>query len=185
MISRHAIRDGQRTALVILGVLAMAGCAGRDRHTDALEVRSQIESVIRSAKDANKRRDIEPFMAMFDTAFVLESNEAADAGRHIGRDTLRQDILRDWSIVGRMYEVEQWVDSLALASPDTAIVFTNQFYHRTFRHPDGSPGEDDVVTTQKHREIWIRRPQGWKQLRVRELGGATYVNGKPYQPDGG
>jgi len=176
---------GTIPALMIFGALLLAGCATRDRHTDALEARSQIESVIRSAKDANRRRDIEPFMAMFDTAFVLESNEAADTGRHIDRDTLRLDILRDWSIVGRMYEVEQWVDSLTLPSADTAVVFTNQFYHRTFRHPDGSPGEDDVVTTQKHREVWIRRPQGWRQLRVRELGGSIYVNGKPYAPEGG
>lgn len=165
-------------------LIVTAACSSSDRTSPTareFEARRDIEHAIRSAKDANRRRDIEPFMAMFDTAFVLESNEATDVGRHIVRDSLRQDILRDWSIVGRMYEVEQWVDSMSLPHPDTAVVFTNQFYHRTFKHPDGSPGEDDVVTTQKHREVWIHRPEGWKQLRVRELGGAIYVNGKPYE----
>jgi hypothetical protein len=172
-----------RRITLIAALTLLPGCAVRsERVSDdrALRARAEIERVIRSAKEANRRKDIDAFMAPVDTGFVLESNEAADVGRHIARDTLRRDILRDWSIIGRMYEVEQWVDSIALPSPDTAIVFTNQFYHRTFLRPGGRPGEDDVVTTQKHREVWIKRAEGWKQLRIRELGGAIYVNGKPY-----
>jgi hypothetical protein len=90
--------------------------------------------------------------------------------------------LRDWSITSKIFEVERWIDSIYIPSADSAIVFTNQFYHRTFLRPNGQPGEDDVVTTQKHRELWVKRIDGWKQQRIRELGGSVYVNGKPYNP---
>ena len=120
-------------------------------------------------------------MASFDSSFILESKESADKNRIIVKDTLKKDILRDWSIIARMYEVEQWIDSINVLFPDTAFVFTNQFYHRTFTRPDKQPGEDDIVSTQKHKETWIRRQAGWKQSKVKELGGSIYVNGKTYR----
>ena len=147
-----------------------------------LKVKAEIGKVIRQARDCNQRKDIDCFMDSFDSSFVLESNDPDDKGRAISKDTTRKDILRSWSIISKMYEVEQWIDSFTLLSPDTAIVFTDQFYHRTFTKPNNLPGEDDVVSTQKHREVWIRRDKGWKQARVKELGGAIYVNGKPYNP---
>jgi hypothetical protein len=173
----------------VVGAIALivaGGCAAPNRQ-DAearrtLDARAGIEHAIRHEMDANRRMDIDGFLATFDSTFVLESNEPGDQGRHIVRDTLRRDVLRDWGIVGRMYEVERWIDSLAVTAPDTAIAYTDQFYHRTFRRPGGQPGEDDVVTTQKHREVWVRRADGWKQARIRELGGAIYVNGKPFTP---
>ncbi|HVE61404.1 MAG TPA: hypothetical protein VNA26_06280 [Chitinophagaceae bacterium] len=147
-----------------------------------LKAKAEIENVIREGRDCNQRKDIDCFMDSFDSSFVLESNDSADKGRTISKDTIRKDILRSWSIISKMYEVEQWIDSFTLLSPDTAIVFTDQFYHRTFTKPNNLPGEDDVVSTQKHREVWIRRDKGWRQARVKELGGAIYVNGKPYNP---
>ena len=149
---------------------------------DELKARREIEQVIRQAKDCNQRKDIECFINSFDSTFVLESNELADTNRVILKDTIKKDVLRDWSIIAKMYEVEQWIDSFHLVSPDTAIVYTDQFYHRSFTKPRNLPGEDDVVSTQKHRETWIRRKDGWKQSRVKELGGAIYVNGMPYNP---
>ena len=152
----------------------------KDNNCPTLQIQSEIESVIKWTKDCNKRKDIDCFMSSFDSLFVLESNEATDKGRTILKDTVKKDILRDWGIIVKMLEVEQWIDSIYVFKPDSAVVFTNQFYHRTFTKPQGQPGEDDVVTTQKHREIWIKRDEGWKQQRVRELGGSVYVNGKPY-----
>lgn len=146
-----------------------------------LKAKAEIESVIKQSKDCNKRKDIDCFIASIDSSFVLESNESSDKNRTILKDTLKKDILRDWGIIAKMYEVEQWIDSINLPSPDTAIVFTDQFYHRTFTKPNNLPGEDDVVSTQKHKETWIKRKEGWKQARVKELGGSIYVNGKPYQ----
>ncbi len=148
-----------------------------------LKIQSEIGKIIRQSKDCNKRKDIECFMASFDSSFILESNESADKNRTIVKDSIKKDILRDWGIIAKMYEVEQWIDSINVPSPDTAIVFTNQFYHRTFARPNNQPGEDDIVSTQKHKETWIKRQSGWKQSRVKELGGAIYVNGQPYNPE--
>lgn len=173
---------------VIFTTVMMTGCVNEAYKTNShqkdeclkLHVKSEIESVIKQTKDCNKRKDIDCFMNSFDSLFILESNESADKNRTIVRDTLKKDILRDWSIISKMLEVEQWIDSMYLTSADTAIVFTNQFYHRTFFKPGNQKGEDDIVTTQKHREIWIKRTQGWKQSRVKELGGKIYINGQLY-----
>ena len=118
-------------------------------------------------------------MATFDDEFVLASQEP---GKHVDRAAFRANILRDWSIIARFYEVEQWVTSVDSLEGDTAVIHTNQFYHRTFTKPNGAEGEDDVVTTQRHKETWRKRASGWKLARVEELGGAIYVNGKPYTP---
>ena len=143
-------------------------------------VRSEIEAVLKRTMECNFKKDINCFMQSFDSLFVLESPESVTKTRTITKDSLQKDIQRDWSIISKIFEVERWIDSIYVSSPDSAIVFTNQFYHRTFLKPNGQPGEDDVVTTQKHRETWIRSGSGWKQQRIRELGGAIYVNGKPY-----
>ena len=148
---------------------------------DKLQIQSEINAVIQQTKDCNKRKDIDCFMESVDSSFILESNESADKNRTIVKDSLKKDILRDWSIIAKMYEVKQWIDSVEIISRDTAVVYTDQFYHRTFKKPDNSPGEDDIVTTQRHKETWIKRSNGWKQSRVKELGGAIYVNGKPYE----
>lgn len=176
------------TSLILLvSILLTLGCKPSSKKNiqessdcQKLVVKSEIEKALRQTTDCNKRKDIDCFMATFDSLFVLESNESADKNRNILKDTVKKDILRDWSIIATMYEVERWIDSIYVLSPDTAIVFTNQYYHRTFTKPNNLPGVDDVVTTQKHRETWVKRNDGWKQQRVKELGGAVYVNGKPY-----
>jgi len=170
-------------ASVILIVLSCNNRSGKNAAytCESLKAKAEIEKVIAQNKDCNRRKDIDCFMTSFDSSFVLESNESADKNRTILKDSIRKDILRDWSIINTMYEVKQWIDSFQLVTADTAIVYTDQFYHRTFKKPEFQEGEDDVVTTQKHRETWIRRADGWKQSRVKELGGAIYVNGKPYK----
>jgi hypothetical protein len=175
----------KQKVFMALSVLCLFSCTAptaskTTADCNRLQVKAEIEAALRQIADCNKRKDIDCFMVAFDSSFVLESNEAADKDRVIIKDTIRKDILRDWGIIKTMYEVERWVDSIYVPAPDTAIVFTNQFYHRSFVKPNGLPGEDDVVTTQKHRETWIRRNTGWKQSRIKELGGAIYVNGRPY-----
>jgi hypothetical protein len=176
--------------VLLAATLVKTGCTNNEKNgvspinCEQLQIRSEIETVIRQSNDYNKRKDIDGFMSAFDSTFVLESNEASDQSRLIVKDTLKKDILRDWGIIAKMYEVERWIDSIEVLLPDTAIVYTNQFYHRTFTKPNNLPGEDDVITTQKHRETWILRNDGWKQQRVKELGGAIYVNGLPYNESG-
>ena len=166
-------------------VAALAACHASPRPPAACSVRAEIEAAIAQNKQANRAKDIDAFMATFDDDFILDSNEKADRGRTIDRSALRADILRDWGITVRFYEVEQWITAVDSVSADgqRAVVETNQLYHRTFKKPDGAPGEDDVMTTQRHRETWRKRATGWKLANVVELGGAIYVNGKPYTPD--
>ena len=147
-----------------------------------LQAKSDIEALLRDITTCTKKKDIDGFMASCDRTFVLESNEIADSNRVIAKDTLKADILQSWDIIKKIYQVENWVDSIHMPSVDTAIVFTNQFFHRTFLRPNNLPGEDDIISTQKHRETWIKRPEGWKQSHIKELGGFIYVNGKPYTP---
>jgi hypothetical protein len=164
----------------VLVLVALAACHPSPRPPDPCRVRAEIEAVIAQAMQANRAKDIDGFMATFDDEFILDSNEQADRGRTIDRSALSADILRDWSITVRFYEVEQWITAIESVTNDTAVIETNQLYHRTFSKPDGSPGEDDVMTTQRHRETWKKRADGWKLARVEELGGAIYVNGRPY-----
>ena len=175
---------------LLVAALVKSGCTNNEKNDlssidcEQLKIRSEIETVIRQSNDYNRRKDIDGFMLAFDSTFVLELNGTSDRSRLIVKDTLKKDILRDWNIIATVYEVERWIDSIEVVLPDTAIVYTNQFYHRTFTKPNNLPGEDDVVTTQRHRETWILRNDGWKQQRVKELGGAVYVNGLPYNANG-
>ena len=181
----------RKATLILITILSAIGCTNSSSDKTAseitdyqiLKIKSEIETVIKKTNDCNKRKDIDCFMALSDSLFILESNESADKNRTIVKDTLKKDILRDWSIIAKMYEVVQWIDSIYVPSLDTAIVFTDQFYHRTFTRPNGQPGEDDILSTQKHKETWVKRKDGWKQQRVKELGGSIYVNGQPYNPE--
>lgn len=176
-----------KNLIIVITILLTTGCNTTDKNKtgdtndcERLKIKEEITAAIKQTTDCNKRKDIDCFMAIFDSLFILESNETADKNRTLVKDTVKKDILRDWGIIATMYEVERWIDNIEVPSPDTAIVFTNQFYHRTFTKPNNLPGIDDVVTTQRHRETWIKRSSGWKQQRVKELGGAIYVNGKLY-----
>jgi hypothetical protein len=181
----------KKLKFLFLLLSCLAGCdtvpkensAFNKNEYQALKAKSEIETVLRASAQCGFKRDIDCFMDSTDDTFILESNEAADKDRVISKDTLKKDILRDWSIIKQFHEVVGWIDSFYLASPDSAIVFTNQFFHRSFKKPNDLPGEDDIISTQKHREIWVKRKTGWKQTRIKELGGFIYVNGKRYNSE--
>ncbi len=149
----------------------------------SMMAKAEIESMLKSISNATKVKDIDKFIESCDEKFILESNESEDKDRMITKDSLKADILQSWGIITKMIQVDNWIDSFYLASPDTAIAFTNQFFHRTFSKPNNLPGEDDIISTQRHREIWIKRKGGWKQSCIKELGGFICVNGKVYNPE--
>jgi hypothetical protein len=152
------------------------------RECASFQARSEIQDVMDKTAACARNRDIDGFMSSCDNSMVLESNEKADSNRVIVKDTLRKDILQSWSIITEFVQISTWIDSLKLTAPDSAVVFTNQFFHRKFSRPNGLSGEDDIVSTQAHREVWIKRQGNWKQTRIKELGGYIYVNGLPYEP---
>src|SRR5262249_45585033 len=120
---------------------------------DRAVVRDEIEAQIARSMKANREKDIETFMAIFDDDIHVGA---------AGPDQVRADILRDWGIIVRFYEVERWITAMESVSADTAVIQTNQLYHRTFSRPNGEAGEDDIVSTQRHRETWRKRPTGWR-----------------------
>ncbi len=148
----------------------------------SFQARSEIQDIMNKTAEYARKRDIDGFMKSCDYSLILESNEKADSNRVIVKDTLRKDILLSWSVITEFVQINMWIDSLKLIAPDTAEVFTNQFFHRKFSRSNGLSGEDDIVSTQAHREVWIKRQGNWKQAKIKELGGYIYVNGLPYKP---
>lgn len=145
-------------------------------------MRREITAAIDRAAVANQTKDIDAFMATFDRTFVLDSNRPDDRGRVIDKTAIKADTLRDWSIITQILEVKTWIERMGEVTDDRAVVYTNQRYHRIMKQRRGYE-EDDVVTTQRHEETWVRRPEGWKVARVKELGGDIFVNGAPYHPE--
>src|SRR5262245_58646756 len=132
---------------------------------------------------ANRSRVIDAFMVPFDYKFVLLSNEAADKDRTIDKAALRADVLRDWGVITEMVEVKRWITRMGPVTADRAVVFTDQRYHRKMSRPDpADPTIDDVLTTQRHEEHWVRRADGWRVTAIKELGGEIFVNGQPFTP---
>jgi hypothetical protein len=91
---------------------------------------------------------------------------------------LRQNILRDWSIIPRTLAIETKIDSLEVHGAG-ATVYTSQRWERQMFERDGKT-VDTVVTTQKHRETWRKTQRGWMPYEIKELGGDVLVNGKPF-----
>jgi uncharacterized protein YlzI (FlbEa/FlbD family) len=171
----------------LIAIICTYSCTNKDtsialNECQKFQVKSEIEANMKRITECAKNREIDCFMASCDSTFILESNESQDSNRIIVRDSLKKDILQSWSIINKFITVVSWIDSIHVPSSDSTIVFTNQFFHRTFKRPNNLAGEDDVISTQRHREVWLKRNDGWKQSRIKELGGFIYVNGKPYSP---
>ncbi len=149
----------------------------------SLKTKNELEVILKEIGQCAIAKDIDCFMASCDSSFILESNESKDKNKIISKAILQNDILQSWSIIDTIYEIHNWIDSINIVDTDTAVLFTNQIFHRTFLRPNNQKGVDDVLSTQRHREVWIKRPNGWKQAIIKELGGSIYVNGKPYNPN--
>jgi hypothetical protein len=73
------------------------------------------------------------------------------------------------------------IECLTLAGPE-ATIYTYQQYVRTMPdRKDGSPHE--VITSIRHRELWVFSKQGWRTKHIQELEqGPTFLDGQPYDP---
>lgn len=70
--------------------------------------------------------------------------------------------MRDWSIIVRTVSLSHTVDRL-----------------RRMLRRDGS-GEDLVVTTRKHKEVWKKFEGRWLGYEIEELEGELFINGIKY-----
>lgn len=160
-----------RLVAVVLSVV-LAGCGGNGGPDDP---RSAIEAAIARGVEATRAQDIAAFMATIPEDFTLRGPD----GTAITREDLRAGVLRDWSIIPRTLAISVVIDSLE-PHGDSALVFTSQRWERLMLQRDGVT-TDTVLTTQRHRETWRRRPAEWFAYEVEELGGEVFVNGEAYQ----
>jgi Domain of unknown function (DUF4440) len=174
----------RRRALPALFLVLATGCTSRQPEPgpDTGAARAAIAAQIARSVEATRDKDIDAFQAVQTSDFMLVNDTAGDEhGEHLTKAQLRADILRDWSVIAVNRTIDIRIDSLDLGG-DSAIVYTHQHYDRLMHEPEG-PALDTIVTEVKHREIWRRTADGWREARVTELWhGPILVNGRVYRP---
>jgi Domain of unknown function (DUF4440) len=169
---------------VLLFIAVAAGCSSSQPapRQDVAAARKAIAAQIARSIQATRDKDIVAFQAVQTSDFILINDTAGDEhGEHLTKAQLRDGILRDWSVIAENRTIDIRIDSLSLAG-DSAIVYTHQHYDRLMHQPEG-PRLDTIVTEVKHREIWRRTADGWREAQVREVWhGPILVNGEVYRP---
>ena len=165
--------------LLVMLLCTHASCSSPGSRTSLSDaaVRSAIENQLARGVEATRSQDIDAYMDGIPEDFVIQD----ESGERITREQQRANTLRDWSIIPRTLAIELKVDSLHVYGDTAATVFTSQRWERLMRQRKGEK-LDTVLTTQAHRERWRRTQRGWRAYEIKELGGAVWVNGKPYQP---
>jgi ketosteroid isomerase-like protein len=153
-------------------VTVVTSCSRHDDSTN--QVRADIQRQLDRSVDATRTKDIDTYMDCIPRDFALKDEQ----GDTISREQLRQNILRDWSIIRRTLGIQTKIDSLEVHGTE-ATVFTSQHWEREMLERDGKT-VDTVLTTQKHQETWRKTERGWMPYEIKELGGEVFVNGKPY-----
>jgi len=167
-----------KVATVVQCFVLMTGVAACNRSSEtenAENVRSLIQAQIDQGVEATRTKDIDRYMSVVPEDWVLHDGE----GHTVTREDLRRDVLQQWAIIEKTISISVHVDLIALRK-DQATVWTSQQWERLMHERTG-PALDDVVTTQRHEELWRFVKGKWWCYQVKELGGEIYVNGKPYK----
>lgn len=151
-------------AVASLGLTAWA-CPG--------ETRWAIESQIMRSLEATRTEDIDAYMKGIPSDLVLRE----DDGRISTAADLRADVLQQWSIIERTNAIETTIDRFEMNRDGSATVWTSSRWDRTMIGRDGVT-RFNVVTTQKHREVWRRRGLQWYNYEIEELGGQRWIDGE-------
>lgn len=168
------------SALAVSVALALGCDSSPDANpspTTPEAVQALIEGEIALGVRATWDQDIEAFMDGVPADYRIDD----ESGEVITREQLRANTLRNWAVIPRTLDLSIVVDSLELVSDSVAIVWNSQRWERLMSRPD-RPGEDTVLTTQKHRETWKLTDGRWLNYVIEELGGEIHVNGRPYRP---
>lgn len=162
--------------VLFIGGLTLFSCAESGRQ-DVAKVKAEIQAQLDKCVLAVSTKNIDLYMELMPADFIIRD----ESGEIITREKQREYTLRDWSIIDTTLSNRFVVDSLTVAG-DSASVYTSQRWERLMFRRDGKT-LDTVLTTQRHREVWRKRPQGWLNYDVTELGGEVYINGNLYKPD--
>ncbi len=146
--------------------------------TEKLAIADVIQKEIDTLILAVSTKDIDLYMKKMPSDFVIYD----ESGDVISREQQKQFALRDWSIIDTTLSNAMVIDSIDFAAPDSIFVYTSQRWERMMFRKDGIT-KDTVLTTQRHRDLWKKKAQGWVGYDVEELGGSVFINGESYKPD--
>lgn len=185
--------DDQRPTLSFIlrvGVTALAvnvGCVGANRSApDETEtIRAAIVAQYDHLAGALRRLDLQGIMAVQDSAFTSVGTRGETADYEAALEYSRRLV----TTFDTIYHVNNRIRTLEVrgAARDTVVVDVCQELSRQQRLGDGVPRRVDTSALQT--ETWIRRPAGWRRLRVENVRGTRwFVAGKrvdatqPYDP---
>ena len=159
----------------LLLVMAAASPKPAESGYDVRSTMTAIQKELDDSVEATRTKDIDRYMEQIPANMTVQAKEP---GKTVSRDQLRQDVLRQWSVIKDTVLIFNRIDQIEIQA-DRATVWTSQRWERNMYERDHRT-VDFVVTTQKHREEWREINGHWEVLTVQELGGEIFVNGKPY-----
>ena len=164
------------TCVFCLVLLTIPGSSQRDSgNVDVRSAMTEIQKELDESAEATRAKDIDRYMQQIPSDVTVQGTEP---GKTTSRAQLRQEVLRQWSIIKDTVLIFNRIDRIDVQG-DTATVWTAQRWERNMYERDGKT-LDYVVTTQKHREAWRKVDGSWKGYAIQELGGEIFINGKPY-----
>lgn len=157
----------------------LVATASPDPHEPRLveAVREAIQDEIDHGLSATRNKDIEQYMEQVPDDY----RQIAPDGSVIDKAALRAMQLQAWSIIARTNRLEMRITSIELGcAGECATVLTEQLWDRQMLGRDGT-SEHNVVTTQRHRELWELAGSRWINRKLEELGGTITVDGEAYE----
>lgn len=136
------------------------------------ETRWAIESEIMRSLEATRTEDIDAYMKGVPADLLVRH----DDGSIMNAEQLRADVLQQWSVIERTIAIETTIDRMEVNPDRSVTVWTSSRWERVMMGRDGV-SRHNVVTTQKHREVWKRRGARWFNYEIEELGGQTWIDG--------
>ena len=155
-------------------MLIVAALAAATLQAQAVE--AAIRDEIQFGVEATIAKDIDRYMETVPADYLIRE----DDGGTTDREALRAKQLQAWAIIPRTNRLEIKLTKVDVGCEGAcATAWTDQVWDRQMLGRDGKT-EFNVVTTQRHEERWEVRDGRWIQVSIKELGGQTLVDGKPY-----
>jgi hypothetical protein len=169
-------------------VLAVSlGCTSNRHAPDEIKaIRAAIVAQYDRLATAIRQLDLEAIMAVQDSAFT----SVGPRGESMDYAAVLEYSRRLVATVDTVYHTQNRIRTLDVrgAAQDTVVVDVCQEFSRQQRLRDEVPRRVDTSALQT--ETWIRRPVGWRRLRVENVHGTRwFVAGKrvdatqPYDPE--
>lgn len=182
----------QTASLLMLGVTA---CAHPAAHpgvgAGAATARREIEARYAQIGDATVRKDAAALLDLYDPAY-LAVNPAIN--QRFDYAAVAAYTRRQLAAVDTTLRLRNTIRAFTAGGPgggaavgDTAVADVCQEFARVQRSGDGVPRR--VETSALQREVWVRRTDAWRRLRVEGVHGARWFvdavrvdPGRPYTP---